>query len=99
MSWCEQLTRRPALPTWSGPATVHNLLSSGDEPEEDKPEPQPKQDAKQCRGVCERILPATRENFYTHTVHGRSYLHTKCKTCMNAEQAERDRRRRGRAAR
>lgn len=91
MSWCEQLTRKkaPSL-VWNGPAQVHNLLSSGDE--EDKPEVLPSRDEKECP-ACERVLPATRANFYAHTVRGKSYLHTKCKDCMRAEQAERDSRR------
>lgn len=92
MTWCEQLTRRPKAPAWTGPAQVHLKLSAGDEPDGGKPVPTTRRDEKFCPG-CERCLPANKANFYSHTVRGKPYLHTKCKDCMRAEQVERDRRR------
>lgn len=91
MSWCEQLTRRSSAPAWNGPAHVHNLLSDGDEAA-DRPPLQQLVAVKVCP-CCERSKPATEEHFYSHTVRGKRYLHSKCKDCMRAEQAVRDRRR------
>lgn len=94
MTWFDQLTRPPAPPKWTGPAHVHLKLSAGEDEGSPKLEPRVNGGRKFCP-ACERDLPATRAFFYSHTVRGKVYLHTRCKQCMCAEQAERDSLRRG----
>lgn len=90
MSWCEQLTYRPPLPDWSGPKRVQDLFAK------ESPKPHQDQEAPKVCSSCKAVKTATREHFYAHTVRGKSYLHSKCKVCMLAEQAARDSRRSGR---